>query len=254
MTTLDIDRELAGGARLLWCCAHPDDEFLTGGLLARARLFHGVPTHLLVMTRGGGGNNALGVPDLPAARAEEMQAVADALGATLEIHDFWNATLPEWSFPPRREILRRWQEQANPTAVIRASIEAFRPDIVLTFDPEHGATGHPEHTLVSRLTVAALHEIAPAARPRLALYALRRHWAFRALKQADPGPVDGWFDGRLPCADGKSCQQKLVDLLHLHASQEKDMSAFRLAAPLFSRLGLRRIDVDRDAGRYRIDE
>ena len=242
--TLDIDAELAAGARLMWVAAHPDDEFLTGALLARARLVHNTPVHICIMTRGSGGGNPIVAADLGATRAGEMQAVADRLGATLEVHDYWNAPLPFSSFPSRPELYRRWQAQGDPQADIAASIRAFAPDIVLTFDPDFGATGHPEHTLVSRLTTSAVRSLSAETRPRLVLHALRRHWAFRLMRQADPGPVDAWFDGGLPCVDGKTCQQTLVELTLLHATQAGDLAPFRRFSRLFQPLGLRVVDVD----------
>ncbi len=241
---INIDERLAKGARLLWVCAHPDDEFLTGALLARAGIHHGTPVHIVIMTRGGGGSNAINAEDLPATRVAEMTAVADQLNATIEIHDFWNAPLPASSFPSGPEIHKKWQATGNPTKVIADAIRAFTPDIVVTFDPTFGATGHPEHTLTSRLTTAAAARVAADGGPRPdVFYALRRHWLFRLMRQADPGPVDGWFDGRLPCGDtGLSCQDTLVELTRKHETQAGDLDAFRKFSRFFAPLGLRRVD------------
>lgn len=243
-SSFDIDARLASGARLLWVCAHPDDEFLTGGLLARAAIHHGAPVHIVVLTRGEGGSNHIDAPDLAAARKTEMEAVAAKLGVTVEIHDFYNAGLPASSFPPREEILRRWRDHGDPDGIIEDAIRRFDPDLVITFEPTFGATGHPEHQLVSRLTTAAAARVAADGGPTPEVYyALRKHWFFRLLNQTDPGPVDGWFDGGMPCGNtGRTCQQMLVELTYLHRTQEKDMGMFRRFSPFFRKLGLRRAD------------
>lgn len=241
---VDIDALLASGKRIMWVAAHPDDEFLTGQLLARAGLHHKVPVHIVLMTRGGGGSNAINADDLPATRVEEMTAVATAMNATLEIHDFWNAPLPASTFPSPPEIHTKWKAQGDPTGIIADAIRSFKPDLLVTFEPTFGATGHPEHRLTSRLTTTAAAQVAAEGGPSPEVfYALRRHLLFRLMRQADPGPVDGWFDGSLPCGDsGLSCQETLVELSKKHATQAGDLNAFRKFARFFSRLGLRRVD------------
>lgn len=228
----------------MWVCAHPDDEFLTGALLARAGIHYGGPVHIVVMTRGEGGANHIGAADLGATRVREMEAVAEQLGATLEVHDFFNAPLPMSSFPKRHELHERWRSQGDPQGVIEAAIEDFVPDIVVTFEPTYGATGHPEHQLTSRLTTAAAAAVARREGPTPeVLYGLRRHWFFRLLRQADPGPVEGWFDGSLPCGDtGHSCIETLIELTRLHQTQHQDLAAYRRFGKLFTRLGLRSVD------------
>jgi LmbE family N-acetylglucosaminyl deacetylase len=242
--TKPIDERLREGARVLWVCPHPDDEFLSGALLVRAAMHHGAPVHILVLTRGDGGDNAINAPDLPAARTSEMQTVADRIGASLELHSFFNAPLPASSFPPRHKLFERWKEQGDPVGVVQNAVRTFRPDIVLTFEPTFGATGHPEHQLTSRITTYAIAGLDRPDDPRPdVFYALRKNWLFALMRQTDPGPVDEWFDGTLPCADtGRTCHEVLVDLLQLHRTQGKDMGAYKKFARFFRKLGLRRVD------------
>ena len=64
------------GARILVVSAHPDDESLTGPLLAYACLQKGNPCHIAVFTRGGGGTCGLlrgCKPDLATVRTQEMK-------------------------------------------------------------------------------------------------------------------------------------------------------------------------------------
>lgn len=245
----DFDQRLQSKPRVLWVCAHPDDEFLTGALLVRARLFHGCAVHIVVMTSGEGGSNAIDADDLPATRRAEMNAVAEQIGATVEIHSFYNAPLPVSSFPARHELYAKWQDEGDPEGTIREAITRFEPDLILTFEPTYGATDHPEHQLTSRLTTAAVQLAGSEAE---VFYALRRHWLFRLMKQADPGPVDEWFDGNLPPAPADvdhgaftargTSQAYLVELTRLHATQAADLEPFRKFSSLFQRLGLRQAD------------
>ncbi|MGM0577528.1 MAG: PIG-L deacetylase family protein [Myxococcota bacterium] len=250
---LPIDEVLARGARVMWVAAHPDDEFLSGALLARASVHYGNPLRIVLLTRGEGGAGAEGDgPSLGDVRAREMAAVADRLHAELQLESFWNAPLPESSFPRRDELYARWREEGDPVAVVTRAVRSFRPDVLLTFEPTHGATGHPEHQLASRIATAAVREAAEtprgadaeaAHRVERVYYVLERHWFFRLLRGADPGPTTETWDGRLPCGDtGGSCMDFLVDLTRLHETQAKDMGAFRAARRLFTTVHLRRVD------------
>src|SRR5690348_4278321 len=101
----DLERAIeAEDARILWVGAHPDDETLAGPVLARACIALHRPCLLFVLTRGEGGRCPFATgchPSLGAVRARELATVARAYGAELEHHAFWNAPLPEESFPPR---------------------------------------------------------------------------------------------------------------------------------------------------------
>lgn len=245
---LPIDQVLAEGARVMWVAAHPDDEFLSGALLARATQHHGVPVRVVLLTRGGGGAGQAedGGAALSAERTREMEAVAERFGFELALADYWNAPLPMSSFPKRPDLWARWREQGDPVAWIAEQVREFRPDVLLTFEPTHGATGHPEHQLASRATIAAARLAAEGPEgwrvPRT-YYLLKRHWLFRLFRDADPGPVTQVFDGHLPCdAAGTRSLDFLAEATRLHATQAKDMGAFRRFRRLFRRLGLRRVD------------
>ena len=242
-----IERLLAEGARVMWVAAHPDDEVISGALLARACVHHGNPTQIVVLTRGEGGSRPAGATteDLAAMRSREMAAVAERFGAELVMGSFWNAPLPVKSFPARHEIFERWQAQGDPVGFVAQAMRAFEPGLVLTFDPHHGATGHPEHQLVSRITWAAVREVWGGERREAApalYHLLWRHPLLRLLGGADPGPVDEVFDGDLPCTGDQTCMDFLVEATRLHVTQSKDMGAFRRARRLLGRLRLRRVD------------
>lgn len=249
-----IDDELDAGARVLWVAAHPDDESLAGPILAKAGPRLGNPVHLLVLTRGEGGECCLPdgcQPDLAAVRAEEMKEVASLYRATLEHDRYWNAPLPVESFPRRHEIARRWaDENGDPAARIARTIRDFRPDVLLTFAPVHGFTGHPEHQIASRFAMAAVRLAAgPDAslagsphRVASCYFCLNRYWIARLLGSEDPLPWTEAFDARQPCIEGKSCVEVASEFTRPHRTQDRDMGTVRLVYGFVRSTYLHRVD------------
>jgi len=245
---------LAAGARVLWVAAHPDDESMAGSILARAGLMHGNPLHLLVLTHGEGGHDAAtgkSADDLAERRAAEMAEVARLYGATLAMHRFWNAPLPVESFPPRHEIAKRWLEQGRPAQVIAQTIRAFRPDVLLTFSPVYGATGHPEHQLASRFATAAVRHAADPAyglreephRVPHVYYVLNRYGAGRVFgAHTDPLRYTEALSVRDRCPDGRTCAEVMAANTRPHQTQNKDMGAVRLLSHLIRAQYVRRVD------------
>ncbi|HOU53821.1 MAG TPA: PIG-L family deacetylase [Myxococcota bacterium] len=254
-----LDDVLAAGARTMWVAAHPDDECFPGGLLARASIHYRNPLAFVVMTHGDGGECGLPdgcEPDLATVRGREMAQVARMYRARLYHHRYWNAPLPVSSFPPRREILARWRAQGDPLRDIVTAIRDFRPDLLVTFDPYVGATGHPEHQLTARLAVLAVRQAAdptfetPGLSPhRVARTILQqnRFWVFRLGGGGDPGPVTHTFDASLPAVPGLSCAHFMAEATRLHRTQENDMGMVRrVVSAGFLTLYFRRVDPWRD--------
>jgi LmbE family N-acetylglucosaminyl deacetylase len=249
----DIDGLLARGARVLWVAAHPDDECFAGPILARAGRYHRRPLWFLVLTSGDGGEcNIPGGcrPDLATVRRAEMRAVAARYGARLQHERFWNAPLPVASFPPRPRIGAVWRARRDPVALVAATVRGFRPDVLLTFDPDFGATGHPEHQLASRVATAAVRLAAdgaaavpgPPHRVGRTYYVLNRFWPLRLVGRADPGPVTERFDATLPCTPTQSCLRFMLEATRLHRSQDRDMENVRSLRSAFATLDLRQAD------------
>lgn len=254
-----LDEVLAAGARTMWVAAHPDDECFPGGLLARSSIYYRNPLAFVVMTHGDGGECGLPEgcePDLATIRGREMARVARMYRARLYHHRYWNAPLPVSSFPPRREILARWRAQGDPLLDIVTAIRDARPDLLVTFDPFVGATGHPEHQLTARLAVLAVRQAADpsVATPGLAPYRVartllqqNRFWVFRLGGGGDPGPVTDTFDASLPAAPGLSCADFMAEATRLHRTQEHDMGMVRrVVSAGFLTLCFRRVDPWRD--------
>jgi len=111
--------------RILVIVAHPDDELLLAPYLASRCVRGGATCSLLVLTRGEGG----GDPDV---RTGEMARSAALL----------NARLTQWSLP---DGMTAWNDRETLVRQLSDVIALENPDMILTFDPEHGTTGHPAH-------------------------------------------------------------------------------------------------------------
>ena len=145
--------------------AHPDDESITtGGMLARCAAA-GVVTCLVTCTDGRYGpvSPDLGLApspdDLASLRSAELRAAAASLGVgqvrQLGYHDSGMTGSPQnksaqslWSAPVDGVVGR-----------VVEIIRAFRPHVVVTYDP-FGGTGHPDHIAAHRITVLAVEAAA----------------------------------------------------------------------------------------------
>jgi N-acetylglucosamine malate deacetylase 2 len=143
-----VDRD---GQRLMVVMPHPDDEcFGCASTIARYSA-EGATVSLVTMTRGGAGLwNGRAPGDLRALtdiRALELRDAATELGVDfLEIFDY-----PDGALDRVEEVEAvRTRFLGDVVRVIRG----HQPQVVVTFGPE-GAYGHPDHKVVSRMTVQA---------------------------------------------------------------------------------------------------
>ncbi len=249
-----LDRLLEGTPRVLWVGAHPDDESFAGAILAKAGLRCHCPLHFLVLTRGEGGECCLPsgpVADLGAVRAQELGHVAELYNATLEVESFFNASIPVESFPYRHELANRWAELKDPAVVVAQTIRTFRPDVILTFAPDFGSTGHPEHQLTSRFTTAGIRLAAEpsgalagnAHRVNNCYYVLNKYWFTRLSGMGwDPLPWTEAFPVRQACSAGMTCADFMAENSRPHLTQAADMGMMRVVAHSIHNLYLYRAD------------
>lgn len=249
-----LDRLMENGVRMMWVAAHPDDESFGGGIFAKQSLRCGSPLSFVVLTRGEGGECLLpcGTREpLRDVRTREMEAVAGLYRAELTMGDYFNAPLPVEGFPYRHELAQRWQEQADPVHFIAAQIRAFRPDVLITFAPDMGSTGHPEHQLASRFATAAVRHAASDARQpqgaphrvRHVYYLLNKYWFTRAVMTGfDPLPYSEAFPVRQRAAGGLSCAEVMAEHTRPHHTQAADMGMMRGVAGIIHHLYLYRVD------------
>lgn len=144
-----------GASSLLWVGAHPDDETIAAPLLGRLCVEEGLTCTFLVMTRGEAGQCRLSSgchPDLGSVRAAEMRRSARLFGAQLT----------QWSLPDGGARAGWATASGGVQALVgqvSSLIHAVNPDIVLTFDPRHGSTCHPDHRAAADLVLEAIRQL-----------------------------------------------------------------------------------------------
>jgi len=157
-----------GAKRVLGVFAHPDDEQLVTGLFVRAKKRDGAFTALVTATEGDAGEQAPVVArqrDLGSIRKAELLKNGFALG--IDEQEVW--AYPDGGVPsvPIDELVVR----------IERAILAYQPDLIVTFWPASGATGHPDHMRVGLAAEAAVKRLVEAPRgayagPRWIAFAL----------------------------------------------------------------------------------
>lgn len=125
-----------GAKRVLGVFAHPDDEQLVTGFFSYAKEKDGAFTALVTGTKGEAGHQVPTVArqqDLGIVRKAEALKNGFALGIDdQEVWDYADGGVPEASLD---EIVAR----------VSAKIVAVQPELVVTFWPASGATGHKDH-------------------------------------------------------------------------------------------------------------
>lgn len=251
---LTMEQILARGSRLMYIAAHPDDETFASPILSFSSFIFKNPLFLLVLTRGEGGECSL--PDrspksLAEIRADEMRQVANLYGAALRQESFFNASLPMASFPMRHEIAVRWTAQGNPVRVIAESIRSFKPDIVVTFAPIFGYTGHAEHQLAARFALSGIREAAspfgdypwPPHRVSHMYYLLNRYWFMKIWGRGyDHFSWTERWDLSCRSVQGKSVSDIMIEHALIHRSQRHDMQVVKKLAVVMRNIYLYRVD------------
>jgi LmbE family N-acetylglucosaminyl deacetylase len=142
--------------RVLVVVSHPDDaEFGAGPTIALLSA-GGARVDYVVTTDGGKGTEdpSVSSEQLSATRRSEQRAAADLLGVTEIVHLDYPDGYLQPTLDLRRDITRQ--------------IRRFRPDLVITQNPQRRLDhnpyiGHPDHLATGEATLAAVY---PAARDR----------------------------------------------------------------------------------------
>ncbi|MCD2441095.1 PIG-L family deacetylase [Agromyces sp. SYSU K20354] len=138
-----------GGTRVLGVFAHPDDEQTVNGLFFRAKQHDGAYTAMITATQGEAGHQTPVV-----ARQEDLgdirkaEALKNSFNLGVDRHVVWD--YPDGGVPEADDEL---------VARVVAEMRRVRPDIVVAFWPESGATGHPDHMEMGRITELAIAEL-----------------------------------------------------------------------------------------------
>jgi LmbE family N-acetylglucosaminyl deacetylase len=129
--------------------AHPDDEQLVTGFFSAAKK-DGAFTSLVTGTKGEAGHQVPVVArqsDLGIVRKAEALKNGFALGIDdQEVWDYPDGGVPD---VPMEEIVAR----------VAAKIVAVQPDLVVTFWPASGATGHKDHMRMGLAAEAAVKQV-----------------------------------------------------------------------------------------------
>ncbi|HEY8233588.1 MAG TPA: PIG-L family deacetylase [Vicinamibacteria bacterium] len=229
-------RRVGTTARVLYVTAHPDDEH--NGILVRLARGLGVRTALLTVTRGEGGQNAIG-PELFDAlgvlRTGELMALHRYDGVE---QYFGRAYEFGYSFSVE-ETFAKWGRDATVGDIVRV-IRAFRPDVILAL-PLAGEGGGQHHQAAAQLARAAFRDAADPARfPEQGLSA----WQALKLYEGGIGGFGGPKDTAVPVSTsvydpllGMSWQQLGMRARAMHRCQ----GASQVAADLGPSEGLFRL-------------
>lgn len=235
--------------RLLFVGAHPDDEGLAGPFLSWACGEGRARCHFVVLSAGEGSGclHPDGCGDLVRARRAEMRRVAKGYKASLSHYRFSNSPFVFWAPPPLEEALARWRSEGDPGGLVAREIRRFRPDLVVSLDPDHGFTGHPEHRLAGVLAFEGVYRAAdeeeafaaPAWRvPRMFLV---ENKAFpMTVTGADPRPATWSFDVSRRCGELR-CLERAGRIIRLHDSQRPYMGLLLLGQGLSGQIYLHEV-------------
>lgn len=175
-------RRLGTTARVLYVTAHPDDE--NNAVLVRLARGEGVRTALLTLTRGEGGQNAIG-PELGSAlgvlRTEELAAIHRYDG----VEQYFGRAY-EFGFSYSvEESFQKWGREETLGDVVRV-VRAFRPDVMLTL-PLEAPGGGQHHQAAAQLARDAFRAAADPARFPEQIALGLRPWQAHALYRSGVG-------------------------------------------------------------------
>lgn len=233
-----LGQDLAG-KRILHVAAHPDDETVFAPLMAEACRFNGATCHMVVAmdARNWGCLRTLKLRDFDkcaAMRRMETAASAANLNATHEFYG-WEERNFNWNDEGvRHNIAALERAVGGHEAVVarfRKTLDEFRPDMVLAFDPRHGTTCHPHHRATVLLALEAIAGLPQDRRPEVLLDSDIAPPApvpeglksviegFGVVRwPGDAAPVT-WYDANVVLPDGRTGFDYAVDALRLNATQ-----------------------------------
>jgi LmbE family N-acetylglucosaminyl deacetylase len=192
--------------RVLVVISHPDDAEFGAAATIASFTAGGARVDYVVTTDGGKGTEdpAIRPEQLAATRIAEQRAAADVLGVSEIVHLGYPDGYLTPSLDLRRDITRQ--------------IRRFRPDLVLTQNPQRRLDhnpfiGHPDHLATGEATLASVY---PAARDRLNFPELLEEglepWKVRQVLLVGVEQPNLWIDVADTFKVG-------LDALRRHASQ-----------------------------------
>src|SRR5215472_743423 len=204
--------------------AHPDDEASsTGGVLAKYS-DEGVRTVVVTCTNGEFGDGPAGIKpgeeghdpvDVAQTRLAELRESGKHLGVSdIEMLGYHDSGMPEWEYRNSPDAFCNIPVD-DVAARIGALLEQYRPQVVITYDPD-GPYQHPDHVHAARSAIAAVQATGIPA--KLYLSAMRRSgWQkiYEALREAGE-EVPEW--------DMSAEEEKLVEESEARITTEIDIT------------------------------
>jgi LmbE family N-acetylglucosaminyl deacetylase len=199
---------------VLWIAAHPDDEAVVAPLLAKWCLDEEARCGLLVLTRGEAGpcvRESGCEPDIASVRSSEAAAASELFRADsflLRYPDGGGVVPPVWSLEG---------DSSQPVTTIAALITAFDPELILTFDPRHGTSCHPDHRETGRLVLDAVQRL--PKRPTVHLLETVVTYSERSVRFTSALPEALAFDATQALSSGDEAWSAIVRDMERHPSQ-----------------------------------
>ncbi|MEN6541604.1 PIG-L family deacetylase [Parvibaculum sp.] len=218
-----------GATRVLAVFAHPDDELRVAGLLETAKGRDHAFTALVTATRGEKGTQVPKVArqrELALIRTAEVLKSGYALGIDeQEVWDFPDSGLANVDLDTLAGRIER-------------AMERYRPDLVVTFWPASGESGHPDHMRIGLATQAAALRLneAPAVDgyrgPKWIAYVVAPRRGIRAIG----GAAGAFVAANEPDPDLAMAAKLSIRMRgwKIHASQEYSIpTTYHLSARLY---------------------
>lgn len=176
MKRLTTPADLRELGSILFVGAHPDDEIWAAGGIMAAAVRNGQRVSCLTATRG-----EKGVQDESRwPRAQIAQIRTKELEDSLRILGLGSHMWLKYIDGECETV-----ELAEAAGKVRAAIERFRPDTILTFGPD-GYTGHPDHRAVSRWVAEAVSGGAASVGSGVrVLWTVTERQQYEQLREAD---------------------------------------------------------------------
>src|SRR5438093_2808632 len=200
-------RRLGVTGRVLYVTAHPHDEH--NGVLVALSRGRGIRTGLLTLTRGEGGQNAIG-PELFEAlgilRTEEL----DALHRYDGVEQYFSLAYEfGYSFSVEETFKKCGHDETLGDVVQR--VRAFQPDVTLTL-PLEAKGGGQHHQAAARLAVEAFRAAADPARFPEQLTGGLAPWQARKVYQGGVGGGRDTISGPPPVTMETSVYDPLLGM------------------------------------------
>jgi len=180
---------LRNARSIVWVGAHPDDEVVVAPILAPLCRDGSARCTFIVLTHGGSGD----------VRADEERASASYFNAQLTHLDNPDGGADRWDADALKQT-------------IATIIKNAGADLVITFDPRHGSSCHPDHRKTAEIVLDAVKDI------EIDLLETR------IIYDAQPfaihfTPAGSATDGVVRFTASDSAWQSMIDVMRLHPSQ-----------------------------------